>query len=124
MKQLTEAQINKMHDLLLRETGGLEGLRNQSLLDSAMNAPFQTFGGDDLFQSLQEKAARLGYYMIQNHPFTDGNKRIGILAMLTFLELNGIYVDSTDAELIQIGFSLANNTMSIEQLVQWLIEHT
>jgi death-on-curing protein len=113
-----------MHQLLIRETGGLDGIRDRPLLESAVNAPFQTFGGEELFRSTHEKAARLGYYLIQNHPFSDGNKRIGILAMLTFLELNGIHVDCTDEELVQVGFSLANGTMDAEQLTKWLIGHS
>ncbi len=124
MKRLTCGQIEKMHQLLIRETGGLDGIRDRPLLESAVNAPFQTFGGEELFRSTHEKASRLCYYLIQNHPFADGNKRIGILAMLTFLELNGIHVDCTDEELVQVGFSLANGTMDAEQLTKWLIGHS
>lgn len=124
MKRLTCSQIEKMHQMLIHETGGADGIRDKALLDSAINAPFQTFGGEDLFQSTREKAARLGYYLIQNHPFVDGNKRIGILAMFTFLELNGISVDSTDEEITRVGFALANGHMNVGQLTQWLIDHS
>ena len=124
MKRLTCEQIKKMHQILICKTGGLDGIRDQALLDSAVNAPFQTFGQEDLFQSTREKAAHLGFYLIQNHPFVDGNKRIGILAMLTFLEVNGISVACTDQELTQVGFALAGSTMNVSQLTQWLIDHS
>ena len=113
-----------MHQILIQETGGADGIRDKTLLDSAVNAPFQTCGGEDLFQSTREKAAHLGYYLIQNHPFIDGNKRIGMLAMLTFLELNGISVNSTDEEIIKVGFALADRQMDVEQLEQWLVDHS
>ena len=124
MIRLTAAQVKTMHGLLLKETGGLDGIRDEALLESALNAPFQTFGGEDLFHTTREKAARLCFYLIQNHPFSDGNKRTGILAMLTFLELNGIQVECTDEELIQTGFALANGKMDDQRLVQWLINHS
>ena len=68
-----------LHSELIRETGGVDGLRDEGLLDSALNAPFQGFGDTDTFPSLQQKGARLGYGLICNHAFVDGNKRIGAL---------------------------------------------
>ena len=123
MTRLTPQQIEAMHRLVIRETGGLDGIRDQQLLDSAIQSPFQTFDGEDIYPSLPEKAARLGYGLIQNHPFADGNKRIGILVMLTFLELNGIDVNCTDEELIRIGLDLANGSMESDQLVKWIVIH-
>lgn len=123
MTLLTSKQIEAMHGMIIRETGGLDGIRDQRLLDSALQLPFQTFGGEDLYPSFPEKAARLGYGLIQNHPFADGNKRIGVLAMLTFLELNGIAVSCTDKELIRIGLDLANGSMEPDQLVKWIVTH-
>lgn len=73
---------------------------------------------------IREQAAHLGYYLIKNHPFTDGNKRTGMMAMLTFLELNGVHVDCSDEELIQAGFALADGSMDDKQLLQWLINHS
>lgn len=87
MKRLTKAQVIKMHNLLIQETGGGEGIRNEGLLDSALNAPFQTFDGEDVYKTIQAKAAKLGFFLVNNHPFIDGNKRIGTLAMLVFLEM-------------------------------------
>lgn len=86
MKQLSVSDVMTLHQLLIRETGGTPGLRDQGLLESAVNSPYQTFGGIDIYPSLPRKAAQLGFGLIQDHPFLDGNKRIGILAMLTLLE--------------------------------------
>ena len=81
MKKLTKEQILMLHNELIRETGGSGGLRDEGLLDSALNAPFQGFGDVDSFPSLQQKGARLGYGLVCNHAFVDGNKRIGAHAI-------------------------------------------
>ena len=112
MKKLKLDQIIKLHEMLLKETGGIPGLRDVSLLESAINSPFQTFDKVSLSPTLERKAARLGYGIVKNHPFLDGNKRTGLLAMLTFLEINGIKLDYTDEELIKIGLALADGTFS------------
>jgi death-on-curing protein len=90
MKRLSRQQVLRLHTMLINETGGSDGLRDEGLLDSALNAPFQSFGGDDLYKTVSAKAARLGFSLINNHAFIDGNKRIGILVMLTFLEMNAL----------------------------------
>ena len=74
---LSKEQIIALHDALIAETGGDTGLRDEGLLESTLNAPFQSFGNVEPFPSIQQKAARLGYGLIKNHPFVDGNKRIG-----------------------------------------------
>lgn len=88
MIRLSKAQIIIIHEQLIKETGGASGLRDEGMLESALNIPFQTFGGKDLYPSLQQKAARLCFGLVKNHPFVDGNKRIGAHAMLVFLVLN------------------------------------
>ena len=88
MIRLSKSQILLIHDQLISETGGSSGLRDEGMLDSALNAPFQTFGGEDVYPSLQKKAARLCFGLVKNHPFVDGNKRIGAHAMLVFLALH------------------------------------
>ena len=120
MKKLKLDQIIKLHEMLLKETGGSPGLRDVSLLESAINSPFQTFDKVSLYPTLERKAARLGYGIVKNHPFLDGNKRIGLLAMLTFLEINGIELQYTDEELIKIGLALADGTFSEKQLLTWI----
>ncbi len=90
MIRLSKPQILLLHEQLIAETGGSSGLRDEGMLDSALNAPFQTFGGEDVYPSLQPKAARLCFGLVKNHPFVDGNKRIGAHVMLVFLALNGV----------------------------------
>ena len=90
MIRLSKTQILLLHEQLIAETGGSSGLRDEGMLDSALNAPFQTFGGEDVYPSLQQKAARLCFGLVKNHPFLDGNKRIGAHVMLVFLALNGV----------------------------------
>ena len=124
MKRLTKAQVIKMHRLLIQETGGSEGIRDEGLLDSALNAPFQTFNGEDVYKTIPAKAAKLGFFLINNHPFIDGNKRIGTLVMLVFLKINGIEIKCTDDELIKLGLGLADGTVNNKDLLGWIIEHS
>jgi death-on-curing protein len=112
-----------IHSDLIRQSGGLDGVRDNHLLDSALNAPFQTFGGQDLYPTLEAKAAQLAFSLIKNHPFQDGNKRIGIVAMVTFLKRNGLSVICTDEELISLGWGLADGTFDKDYLKNWLTAH-
>lgn len=82
MKRLSKRQVVMLHEQLIRETGGTAGIRDDGLLESALEAPFQEFGGVSVYPSVQQKAARLGFGLVKNHPFVDGNKRIGAHAML------------------------------------------
>ncbi|MCQ4021806.1 MULTISPECIES: type II toxin-antitoxin system death-on-curing family toxin [unclassified Ruminococcus] len=120
---LSKSQIITMHKSLLEETGGLDGIREEGLLDSAINAPFQKFDNTDLFPSIQQKAARLGYGIIKNHAFIDGNKRIGTHTMLVFLALNGIELDYTQKELYTTILNLAGGKLELDDLTKWIIEH-
>lgn len=123
MIRLTKKQIIAVHSSLIAATGGIDGVRDDGLLESALEAPFQTFDGEDLYPSLLRKAAQLCYALVSNHPFADGNKRIGIHAMLVFLALNGIEISCTQQELISAGLSLASGKMNAEQLFEWLGNH-
>lgn len=123
MKRLTKEQIIMLHSELIRETGGVDGLRDEGLLDSALNAPFQGFGDTDTFPSLQQKGARLGYGLICNHAFVDGNKRIGAHAMLVFLSLNGIELEYTQEELSDMVLNVATGTLQFEDMLMWIIKH-
>ncbi len=120
---LSKEQILFMHQQLIDETGGLDGVRDEALLDSAINAPFQKFDGKDLFPTVQQKAARLCFGIIKNHAFIDGNKRIGTHTMLVFLALNGIEIDYTQKELYQIILDLASGKLELDSLTHWIIEH-
>ena len=107
MKVLSKRQILLLHQHLVEETGGSPGLRDKGLLDSALNAPFQGFGDTSAFPSLQQKAARLCFGLVKNHPFVDGNKRIGAHAMLVFLAVNGVELSYTQQELADIILQVA-----------------
>ena len=123
MIRLSKEQILFLHADLLRETGGSAGLRDEGLLESALSAPFQSFGGFNPYRSLQQKAARLGYGLVNNHPFVDGNKRIGAHAMLVFLALNGVDLSYTQDELSDIFLAVASGSAGCDDLLQWISEH-
>lgn len=123
MIKLTKRYIILLHDDLIKETGGMAGIRDESLLDSALAAPFQTFSGQELYPTLQAKAARLGYGLTRNHPMVDGNKRLGAHAMLFFLRVNKIELKFTCEELVSTFLDIAANQMTLEQLLEWIIDH-
>ncbi len=121
---LKKEHIISIHSLLIKKTGGLDGIRDHNLLESALQTPFQTFAGEELYPTIQKKAACLCFGLVNNHSFIDGNKRIGILAMMTFLQLNGLPIDCTDDELIQLGLGLASGNVSQEELFNWIVAQT
>ena len=123
MIRLSKTQILLLHEQLIAETGGSSGLRDEGMLDSALNAPFQTFGGEDVYPSLQQKAARLCFGLVKNHPFLDGNKRIGAHVMLVFLALNVIELQHTQTELSDVILQLAAGTIQSSDLLSWILAH-
>ncbi len=123
MKILNEKAILQMHKQLVDTTGGEDGIRDIKLLKSAINSPFQTFDGKDLYPTLISKASRLAFSITRNHPFVDGNKRIGVLSMLVFLELNNVLLDYTDSELVELGIGISTGKLETEQISKWIIEH-
>ncbi len=112
-----------LQNLLIFTTGGSEGVRDLKLLDSATESAFQTFDGQELYPTIEEKGARLGFNLVSNHAFIDGNKRIGLLVMLTFFEINGVNLKYTDEELINLGLSLARGDTKYNSLLEWVISH-
>lgn len=120
---LSKEQVIALHKQLIAETGGLDGIRDDSLLESALNAPFQSFDGIDVFPSIQQKAARLAFGLIKNHAFIDGNKRIGVHTMLVFLALNKIELDYTQDELSDTVLKVAAGKLDFEDLLQWILKH-
>ena len=123
MRRLSKRQILLLHDQLLSQSGGSPGLRDDGLLESALNAPFQSFGDTDAYSSLPQKAARLCYGLVKNHPFVDGNKRIGAHAMLVFLAINGTELVYTQEELSSVILAVASGEKGYEDLLRWLIDH-
>ena len=122
MITLDKEQVKRLHQMLLNATGGLNGIRDETMLDSALAAPFQTFDGTELFSSTAAKIARTAFGLARNHPFIDGNKRIGTYVMLVLLELNHIEVDFSDDDIIYIGLALANGEMDDKQLLDLILE--
>lgn len=123
MKTLSKRQILMLHRQLVEQTGGSDGIRDEGLLDSALSAPFQSFDYTDVYPSLQQKAARLCFGLVKNHPFVDGNKRIGAHAMLVFLAVNGVELTYTQAELSDIILQVAASEKEYPDLLDWLIRH-
>ena len=123
MIRFSQEKVLLLHQLIVAETGGSPELRNLNLLDSALESVFQTFGGQELYPSKEEKGARLGYSLISNHAFVDGNKRIGMYVMLTFLEVNGIHMDCTNEDVVEVGLGVASGTMKYDELLTWVRQH-
>lgn len=120
MIQFSKEKVLLLHQMITRETGGDPSLRDMGLLDSGLASAFQSFGGQELYPTKEEKGARLGYALVSNHAFVDGNKRIGMYVMLTFLEVNGVPIDPPESEVARVGLALADGSMSYEQLVEWI----
>lgn len=123
MIKFSKDKVLLLHKLIAEETGGSIGVRDEGLLESALESAFSGFGGQEFYPTKEEKGARLGYTLISNHAFVDGNKRIGVYIMLTFLEVNGVRLECSDEELVHVGLSVAGGSMSYEQLLAWVREH-
>ena len=123
MTKFTKEKVLLLHQYIAAETGGSVGVRDEGLLESALQSAFATFDGRELYPSKEEKAARIGASLVSNHSFLDGNKRIGMYVMLTFLETNGVRIDCTDEDIVQAGLALAAGTMAYEGLLAWIREH-
>lgn len=123
MIKFSKEKVLLLHKLLTEETGGDPNIRDISLLDSALESAFQTFGGEELYPTKEEKGARLGYSLISNHAFVDGNKRIGMYVLLTFLEINGVRIHPTIDDVARVGLAVASGEMQYEDLLQWIIDN-
>ena len=123
MIRLTKKQVLMLHAQLIKETGGSDGIRDNGLLDSALESPFQSFGGEELYLSIQSKAARLCYGLVKNHAMIDGNKRIGAHAMLVFLAVNGYELKYTQKELVNLILDVADGKKEYEDILSWIVRH-
>ena len=123
MIRLTKKQILMLHSQLIKVYGGSDGIRDERLLESALESPFQSFGGRELYPSIQAKAARLCYGLVKNHAMIDGNKRIGVHAMLVFMEINGYNLEYSQKELIDLILGVAAGQKNYADILHWLIEH-
>lgn len=123
MIKFSKEKVLLLHQLIAQETGGSVGVRDEGLLESALETAFSSFGRQEFYSTKEEKGARIGYSLISNHAFVDGNKRIGVYVMLTFLEVNGIRLDCTNEDVVHIGLSVADGSMDYEALLTWVREH-
>jgi death-on-curing protein len=124
VKRICADEIISLHSKLISQSGGLDGIRDAHLLDLSVNSPYHTFGGQHLYPTVQAMAAHLAFSLIKNHPFLDGNKRIGILGMLVFLKINGLPITCTDNELETLGWGLADSSINEAELIEWIISHS
>lgn len=122
MIRLSTEQVLAVHKMMIEKTGGSEGVRDIGLLESALNSPFQTFDGKEVYPSLIHKAAALCRGIVSNHPFLDGNKRTGVHTMLIFLEINGAHLCYTQNDLIELGLKVASGNLDGSGIFDWLLE--
>ena len=120
---LTVEEVTALHNKLIDRTGGSHGLRDQSLLESAVHSAMSGFEGSEAYPTIEEKAARLMYALTNNHAFIDGNKRIGVFTMLMTLQLNNVKINYTQAELISLGLSVAAGKTEYVEILDWIMEH-
>lgn len=120
MIKFSKEKVLLLHKFIAEETGGSIGVRDEALLESALETAFSGFGDKEFYPTKEEKGARLGYTLISNHAFVDGNKRIG---MYVFLEVNGIHMDCTNDDVIHVGLSVADGSMKYDDLLKWVREH-
>jgi len=123
MRYITIGEVLGIYQRVMQDTGGLMGIRDLGALESAIAQPYMTFGGNELYPSLAEKAAALGFSLIQNHPFADGNKRTGHAVMESFLGLNDYEINASTEEQVEVILSLASGKLSRDEFTEWLSKH-
>ena len=123
MIKFSRDKVLLLHQIISQATGGDPNLRDMNLLDSALESAFQTFDGKELYPTKEEKAARIGYSLISNHAFVDGNKRIGMYVLLSFLETNGIKIRPSNEEVVRFGLATASGEMKYEDILAWILEN-
>ena len=123
MIKFSKEKVLLLHQLMAEATGGDVGVRDEGLLESAIETIYSTFDGKELYPTKEEKAAKLGHSLISNHAFVDGNKRIGMYIMISFLELNGIRIDATNDEVYELGMSVADGSADKDDILDWINKH-
>ncbi|MBW9144779.1 type II toxin-antitoxin system death-on-curing family toxin [Clostridium sp. CM027] len=123
MKYITIEYVLKLHEKLILATGGSNGIRDMELLKSSIENSKTTFGGEDLYKSIEEKCSNICYSIINNHTFIDGNKRTGIYVMLILLEYNGIKLLFTQKELMDLGLGIAKGELEQKKISEWIKNH-
>ena len=120
---LTTGEVITIHEKLVEATGGSPGIRDIGLLESAVLGCTQTFGGEDLYPTIVDKAARMAFSLCKNHPFVDGNERVAVTALLVILRMNNVYLQFTQQELITLGLGTADGSIDYEDIVVWVNSH-
>ncbi len=123
MRYLTVNEVLEVYGRVMQQSGGLVGIRDLGALESAVAQPRMTFGGEELYPTLVEKASALGFSLIQDHPFVDGNKRAGHAAMEAFLVLNGCEISASADEQVEVVLQIASGTMGRDAFTEWLRHH-
>lgn len=120
---ITRQFVDRLHSLSLQFYGGAAGIRDEGMLESAIARPYQTFDGVELHPTAIEKAAAIAESIIVNHPYVDGNKRTGFLAMFAMLELHGIQLAATEEEAYDAVIQVSTGQLHFDGLVDWLKAH-
>ena len=120
MRIMTVEQVIELHRKLIQATAGLDGVKDAGLIESSLSSAFNAYFGVDHYPSIEEKAARLCYSLVNNHAFFDGNKRIG---MLVFLELNGIVLKQTNEEIVKLGVGVASSELDYDSILEYIRNH-
>ncbi|MBR2892802.1 MAG: type II toxin-antitoxin system death-on-curing family toxin [Clostridia bacterium] len=123
MIKFSKEKVLLLHQIMAEATGGSTGVRDNALLESAIESAYATFDGIELYPSKEEKAAKLGFSLISNHAFVDGNKRIGMYIMLSFLDINGVKIEATNEDVVTLGLSVADGSAKYEEILGWINTH-
>ena len=123
MRYLTLTEVLDLHARIIEQSGGATGVRDLGSVESAVAQPQMTFSGQDLYPTLESKAAAIGFSLVMNHPFVDGNKRVGHAAMETFLVLNGFELVADVDKSEQTILRLASGRLTREELLKWVSMH-
>lgn len=123
MIKFSKEKVLLLHQIMAEATGGSAGVRDDALLESAIESAYATFDGQELYPSKEEKAARLGFSLISNHAFVDGNKRIGMYIMLSFLDINGVKIESSNEDVVSLGLSVADGSAKYDEILKWIKDH-
>jgi len=123
MIKLNTDQVLYLHNMMHKATGGSAGFRDMGALESALYHAYATLEQEDLYPTIEAKAARQAYGIIRNHPFVDGNKRTGLFVMLVFLELNDIKLNFSQVELVKLGIGISDGTIGPDKTTEWIVNH-
>lgn len=121
---LSYNQILEIHEKLIELFGGSNGVRDEHLVNSALERPKVSYMGEDLYPNIFFKASALGHSIILNHPFLDGNKRTGMVSMMVFLELNGFSLEVDQKDLVETAVKVATKKITVEEIALWLETHS